>query len=169
MLGMTVVLFLFWTVLSGKFDAFHLSLGAASAAAVAYTGRRLAGVHPAVKDLHAATWRGWPGYAFWLLKEIVLSAWDVAKIVLTPGLPISPRLVKFHCDLGHTVAHLALTNSITLTPGTVTVHCDARGEYVVHAITREAQEALLPPSGEDGEMIARVRGLFAAQNNGGPA
>jgi multicomponent Na+:H+ antiporter subunit E len=162
-IGLSIVLFAFWVVLSGKIDAFHLGLGAASAIAVAYTGRRLASVEPAVKDLHAKTWRRWPGYALWLLKEIVVSAWGVAKIVLTPGLPIAPRLVKFRCDLDHTVAHLTLANSITLTPGTVTLDCDAKEDYVVHAITKEAGDSLVPQEGE-GEMQRRVRELFAEQN-----
>lgn len=165
MIGFAAVLFLFWTVLSGKFDAFHLTLGACSALWVAYTGRRLAGLEPAVNDLHANTWRRWPGYAAWLLKEIIVSAWDVAKIVMTPRLPIAPRLVKFRCDLDHTVAHLTLTNSITLTPGTVTLDCDAKEEYVIHAITKEAGDALVPERGE-GEMQARVRRLFERRKGG---
>ena len=162
MIGLFLVLFSFWIILSGKFDLFHLTLGAGSALWVAYIGRKLANIEPAVKDLHAHTWRRWPGYATWLSKEIVVSAWDVAKIVLTPGLPIAPRLVKFRCDLDHTVAHLTLANSITLTPGTITIECDAKEDYVIHAITKEAGDALLPEKGE-GEMQQRVRALFAQQ------
>ncbi len=162
MIGLTLILFAFWTVLSGKFDAFHLTLGAGSALWVAYTTRKLLSIEPAIKDLHVKTWRRWPNYTVWLLKEIVVSAWDVAKVVMTPGLPISPRLVKFHFDLDHTVAHLTLTNSITLTPGTVTIDFDSGGDYVVHAITKEAAEALVPETG-DGEMQKRVRHLYSRQ------
>lgn len=162
MISATLVLFIFWIILSGKFDYFHLGLGFASALCVAYTGRRLANVEPPIRDLHSLTWQRWPAFALWLGKEIVVSAWGVAKIVLTPGLPISPRLIKFHCDLDHTVAHLTLTNAITLTPGTITVDCDAKEEYVVHAITKEAGDALTPETGE-GEMQQRVRRVFERQ------
>jgi len=87
--------------------------------------------------------------------------------VLTPGLPISPRLVRFRCGLDHTVAHLTLANSITLTPGTVTLDCDAAGDYVIHAISKEAGDALTPAKGE-GQMQRRVRALFDT-GSGGPS
>ncbi|PJA16263.1 MAG: hypothetical protein CO113_02695 [Elusimicrobia bacterium CG_4_9_14_3_um_filter_62_55] len=167
MIFLACVLFAFWIMLSGKIDAFHLTLGALSAAAVACAGRRLSELEPSITGLHARTWRRWPGYLVWLIKEIVLSAWDVAKIVLTPGLPISPRLVRFRCGLDHTVAHLTLANSITLTPGTVTLDCDAAGDYVIHAISKEAGDALTPAKGE-GQMQRRVRALFDT-GSGGPS
>ena len=155
---MSVVLFLFWIVLSGKFDAFHLTVGALSAAGIAAATARLGRLTPRVSGHHAHTWDHWPFFLPWLAWQIVLSAVQVAKIVLHPDLPISPRVVKFRCRLPNNVAHLTLANSITLTPGTVTVdlHDD---EYTIHAMTQKAGDNLIPKRGE-GEMQRHVRNLF---------
>jgi len=158
MVSMIVVLFVFWVVLSGKFDLFHLSLGILSSVGVAYWTRRLEALPPKVSGLRAYTWRGWFTYLPWLLWQIVDSAWQVAKVVLDPRMPIDPGFIRFKCDLPHAVAHLTLANSITLTPGTVTVDL-VDDEYLVHALTKPAGEALTPAKGE-GEMQLRVRKLF---------
>lgn len=151
-------LFLFWYVLSGKTDAFHLGLGAASAAAVARLLRPLWSVEP---PLRAISWRSagrWPLYVAWLFGQIVLSSLQVARVVLHPRLPISPRLVRFRRRLSHPAARLTLANSITLTPGTVTV--DQHGDdYIVHALTEESAGDLAR-EGFEGEMPRRVARLF---------
>lgn len=156
---LALALLAFWAVLSGFFDPFHLSLGALSVAGVLWSVRRLGDLEPAVRGLHAGTWLRWPAYIPWLLWQIVLSAWDVAKIVLSPRLPIEPHIVRFRCRMPHNVAHLTLANSITLTPGTVTLNLDD-DEYVIHALTQPAGASLIPPKGE-GEMQARVRRIFS--------
>ncbi|MEE8424943.1 MAG: Na+/H+ antiporter subunit E [Elusimicrobiota bacterium] len=156
---MTVVLFAFWIVLSGKFDPFHLSLGILSALGVAFATRNLGRLAPRIRGGHSGTWLHWPLYLPWLAWQVVLSAVQVTAIVLHPRLPISPRLIKFRCKLPNTVAHLTLANSITLTPGTVTI--DLHGDsYTIHALTREAAESLVPKQGE-GEMQKRVQELFS--------
>ncbi|MFH1723589.1 MAG: Na+/H+ antiporter subunit E [Elusimicrobiota bacterium] len=161
MLILALVLFAFWVVLSGKLDAFHLCLGALSAASVAFATRRLGRLRPPIEPFYVRTWTRWPVYLSWLVWQIVLSAVQVAAIVLHPKMPIDPRLVRFTCRLPNTVAHLTLTNSITLTPGTVTL--DQEGDaYTVHALTPAAGESLKPKEGE-GEMPRRVARLFAAR------
>jgi len=46
---------------------------------------------------------------------------NVAKIVLTPSLPINTGIVEFETKLESDFAKLVLANSITLTPGTFTI------------------------------------------------
>lgn len=160
---LSVLLFLFWIALSGKFDPFHLSLGVISAVGVAAATKRLGLLAPAVSGLHARTWTGWFRYLPWLLWQIIDSAIQVARVVLSPKMPLDPEIIKFKCDLPHSVAHLTLANSITLTPGTVTLNV-VDGEYTVHALTHPAAESLTPPEGE-GEMQGNVAELFKSWGN----
>jgi len=160
MISLSIVLFGFWVILSGKFDAFHLTLGILSSAGVAMATRSLWHLPPKTAGLHARTWQGWLTYVPWLLKEIFWSAVDVVKVVADPALPIDPKLIHFETKLPHTIAHLTLANSITLTPGTVTINVEDE-TYTIHALTQPAAAALTPEKGE-GEMQARVRRLFNA-------
>ncbi|MFC1679794.1 Na+/H+ antiporter subunit E [Elusimicrobiota bacterium] len=158
MVQLSILLFVFWLVLSGKFDAFHMTLGALSAVGVAWSTHRLGLLAEPVAGLHAGTWTRWPFYLPWLIWQIFDSALQVAYVVLHPKMPINPRLIRFKCDLPNVVAHLTLANSITLTPGTVTLNVEG-DEYTVHALTPAAGDALTPPKGE-GEMQRRVATLF---------
>lgn len=56
---------------------------------------------------------------------------QVAKIVISPKLPVNPGIVKFKSILKSDFAKMVLANSITLTPGTLTV--DLIGdEFYIH-------------------------------------
>lgn len=151
-------LFAFWTVLSGKFDAFHLGVGAAASVGIAAAVRSLFRLEPALTSIGPRAWLRWPGYLLWLAKEVVSSTAQVVRVVLDPRLPISPRIVRVRCSLPHPTAKLTLANSITMTPGTVTL--DVEGdEFVVHALTEEAARGVLR-EGETAEMPRRVAALF---------
>ena len=67
-------------------------------------------------------------YVFVFCIELVKSAIDVARRVLSPSLPINPGIVKVRTKLKSKLGRIVLTNSITLTPGTMTV--EAKGEYL---------------------------------------
>jgi multicomponent Na+:H+ antiporter subunit E len=55
------------------------------------------------------------------LFELIKSNLDVARIVLSPSLPINPGIVEVKTVLKSKMARVLLSNSITLTPGTITV------------------------------------------------
>jgi multicomponent Na+:H+ antiporter subunit E len=159
-----VALFVFWMIVSGKFDAFHLLVGAGSALGITLGTYRLLLLPPAIGpgSVHPAAvvpWRRLLGYVPWLCWQIVLASVQVASVVLHPKMPISPRLVRFHTPLPHTLARLTLATSITLTPGTVTldVQDDA---FLVHALTGSSADALCPPGG-NGAMQQRVAALYS--------
>jgi multicomponent Na+:H+ antiporter subunit E len=143
------VLFVFWLLLSGYFSAFLIGMGLLCALAVALFARRMDVVDHEGHPVHLAP-RALLGYWPWLLKEIVKSGWEVSGLILHPRLPISPTLVRVQAtqktDLGRTV----FANSITLTPGTLSVDV-ARGEILVHALTREGAASLA-----EGAMDRRV-------------
>lgn len=52
----------------------------------------------------------------------------MARLVLSPGLPIDPAIVRVRTRLTDPVGKLPLANAITLTPGTLSVEIE--GEWL---------------------------------------
>jgi len=143
-----VVLYAFWLLLSGFFETFLMTVGAASALGVVWLSRRMDVVdregHPIHLGPRAMLY--WP----WLLMAIVKSAWSVCLVILHPRLPISPTLVRLRPTQRTDLGRVLLANSITLTPGTVTIEAGTE-EFLVHALTEAGAEDLLT-----GDMDRRV-------------
>ncbi len=144
----------FWLLLSGYFTSILLlSLGAVSVVVTVYLTLRMDrhdGERVALR-IDLAIVRYW----IWLLLEIVKSNVDVAKIILSPKMSLSPRMVRVKATQTTDVGLVIYANSITLTPGTVTV--DILGdEFLVHAITQEAADGVT-----HGDMGDRVSALGA--------
>jgi len=163
-LPLTLTLFALWVVLSGKFDLFHLALGAGSALSISLGTFRLLMLAPVIAQESVHPFRAIPWvrlllYVLWLSWQIVLSSLQVAFVVLHPRLPISPRLVRFRTDLPHTLAKLTLATSITLTPGTVTLDVDG-DEFLIHALTEQSANGVAPHAQGD-TMQQRVAALYA--------
>lgn len=139
----------FWLFLSGHYTPFYVALGTLAAAAVAWVNRddeALSGLVRSVPRLAV--------YVPWLLKEIAVANLQVLRIILHPGLPIDPVILRFRPGLSGDLAVTLLGNSITLTPGTVTLEVEG-GEFVVHALTTRAATDLV-----EGPMVARVKAVF---------
>ncbi len=160
---MALVLFIFWIVLSGKLDLFHLGAGALAAAGVAYMTCYLYAMNPPVGPIgrhpfFAVPWLRLVLYLPWLTWQIIVASVQVAVVVLNPSMKIAPTLFRFRHELPHNLARAMLANSITLTPGTVTI--DVHGdEFLVHALNQQSAEAL--QTSQPGDMKARVSALFA--------
>jgi multicomponent Na+:H+ antiporter subunit E len=74
-------------------------------------------------------------YVFRFAKELTLANYQVAKLVLSPSLPIRPGFVSIPLDARTDFEITSFANSITLTPGTISVHIpDDRHAIVIHAI-----------------------------------
>ncbi len=144
-----LVLFAFWLLLSGFFTAFLMVAGAVTALAVVLFSRRMDIVDHEGHPVHLAP-RALLVYWPWLIKEIIKSGWQVSTIILQPGLPVSPTLVRIRTTQRTDVGRTTLANSITLTPGTISVEVD-RDEILVHALTRAGARELAT-----GEMDRRV-------------
>ena len=95
-------------------------------------------------------------YFLWLIKEVVKSAIDVSKIILSPNMKIDPIVVWFKADYDNPAARAILANSITLTPGTVTIDIYDSGVFSVHALNRKFADGLL--SGDMQKRIAKLYG-----------
>lgn len=80
-------------------------------------------------------------YMAWLVWNMAKANIEVARIILDPKLPIDPQFLVFRTTLQRDFARVVVANSITLTPGTITVDL-SRGEYLVHAISRESAGAV---------------------------
>ncbi|HXV19572.1 MAG TPA: Na+/H+ antiporter subunit E [Desulfuromonadales bacterium] len=145
-----LVMLVFWVVMSGMFDAFHLSLGVLSCLLVAHFSHDLL-----FKEGEARTWtRDLVGillYLPYLFKEIVLANLHVAYVVLHPRMLdlIDPSLIRFKTTLKRPISKVTFAQSITLTPATITVSIDD-DEFTVYALTRSSAESL------PGEMEQRV-------------
>lgn len=151
--GTALILFAFWVLLSGKFDPFHLTLGAICSTIAGYLFHDLLFVNVRVGDIRTVAWR-FVKYIPWLLEQIVLANIHVASLVLRPKMPISPQIMTFKTKLETDISSVTLANSITLTPGTITV--DIReGVFYVHALSRKVADDL-----NAGEMEDRVAHIF---------
>jgi multicomponent Na+:H+ antiporter subunit E len=85
-----------------------------------------------------------------LLLEIAKANLHVARVILTPSLPIQPRVIRIRATQRSELGNTIFANSITLTPGTVAL--DVRGgSILVHALTDQAAAGLV-----DGVMDSRV-------------
>jgi len=131
-LGLGAVLYGFWLILSGHFEPLLMGFGIGSSALVVYLALRMDVVdHEGLPiDLGVRFWL----YVPWLMKEIFVSNVRVARIILTPSLPIDPILVKYHASQKTDLGRAIYANSITLTPGTITTWVD-QDTLDVHSLT----------------------------------
>ena len=151
LLLLVVLLALAWMFWSGLFKPLLIGFGVFSCLLAAYLAARMDyfdnetfAIHVGLRLLKYWVWLSW---------EIVKSSVDVARIVLHPRLPISPRVVDIKPTAKRPVFQVILANSITLTPGTLSL--DVYGGVIkVHALTEQGAADLIA-----GEMDRRVAGL----------
>ncbi|KAA0003500.1 MAG: Na+/H+ antiporter subunit E [Thermoplasmata archaeon] len=79
-------------------------------------------------------------FFFVFLKEMVKANLHMAKIVLSPKLPVKPGIVEIETKLKLPSAKLFLGNAITLTPGTMTIDYSNDKAYI-HWVYVESVEA----------------------------
>lgn len=148
----TTAFFVIWLFVSGQIQLYYVVLGLCCSAAVAWVD-----IRRSAAPRHVFPWARFAWYLPWLAWRVVLSAWHVTRLILSPTLPIDPQLIRYSTRLRDHAALTLLGNSITLTPGTVTVEITPR-ELVVHAIDGPSTTDLTSLSLED-----RVAWVFAAR------
>lgn len=138
-----------WLVWSGLYKGLLLGLGVASVALTLWLSVRM-GLHRKAVfalDLIPNMLTFWA----WLLKEIVKSNFVVARVILSPSLPVSPTLLRVEPHLEGQVGLATMANCITLTPSTVTV--DAyEGVLTVHCLTKRSAADM-----RESDMASRIR------------
>jgi len=151
MLALLVPLVAAWLLWSGIYKPLLLWLGVFSCLLTIYIKHRMD--YFATDAFALRFGRRLFAYWLWLAKEVVKSSLDVARIVLSPSLPISPEIVRINASSDQPLDQAILANSITLTPGTLALDVH-EGEITVHALTKAGADEL-----KKGEMDRRVAAL----------
>ena len=157
-IGLSAILYVFWILLSGKFEAKFLVMGAAFALVTAY----ICGSFLIVKNVHTGReffllkfrYGKALRYFFWLLWQIVLASLDITRATLN-RVETVPAIVFFKMDFENPMASAVLANSIILTPGTITLDVSEEGIFEVHALTKSAADGLF-----EGTMQRKVAEIF---------
>lgn len=161
-----IVLNTFWLLMSGKWDLFHIAIGLVASGIVTWATIPILTVYGNQSGktyyMFDLPWFKLTRYWIWLLGQIVVANFQVAKIVLDPRLPIKPQVVRIKRKFDNPVAQTTLANSIIITPGTLTIDV-IDGEYTVHTLTYESAVNL--QSSGDNCVFTRVGKVFS-DNNG---
>lgn len=153
--GKTVLLYLFWLLLSWDFDLQHLIVGAIVALLITSLSKNFLLTAEERPLLKLTNFYYFILFFFVLIWEMIKANLKVAYIVLHPKLPISPGTVQFRTKLKTDLAKVALANSITLTPGTLTV--DIEGDLLtVHGLTQGDLESVQENSIE--KILLKIEG-----------
>lgn len=173
-MALIVLLSVFWLILSGRFTApFFIFMAVSVATVVLMNPERPFGARAPGIPRGGANWiRGSAAlarYALWLFVSILKANVDVARRILSPSMPIRPRLMRFDTKIQSEVGQVMVANTITLTPGTVTLdlqdgtfwvhalHPDTAGD-VVHA---NLQNMVAPVFGEPRETPPEVQWAYS--------
>lgn len=135
MVAFFVILLTFWLITSGSFSFQHIFIGGLISLSVSAVYTRMFKKYQ-ISGIKISKPYILLNYLFHLVIDIVRANINVAKIVLSPRMPISPGMVKYRTKVKSDVGKVMLATSITLTPGTLTV--DVEGdEFLVHVLTEE--------------------------------
>ena len=99
-------------------------------------------------------------FFFVFLKEMVKANLHMAKIVLSPKLPVKPGIVEIETKLKLPSAKLFLGNAITLTPGTMTIDYSNDKAYI-HWVYVESVEAKKAGEIIKGRFEKLLKGVFS--------
>lgn len=135
---MFTTLLAFWLLLNGSLAADVWLVGGVAALVITLLFRRGLSVAAQFR-FNARALLTVPAYGLYFLKALVQSNLRLARIVLSPALPINPGIVKVRTRLKSPMGRLLLANSITLTPGTLTVEMEDEWLYV-HWVTVESED-----------------------------
>lgn len=149
-------LFVFWLILSEKYDAFHIIYGIITVIAVMLINKKLFEYKffPNSKSDKKLNFISFLLYIPWLFVQIIISSIQVAKVVVLPSKKPHTSLLKFKVNLPNETAKVFLGNSITLTPGTLTISIEGN-EFIVHALTDASAQGII-----DQSLPKKVAGLF---------
>lgn len=126
----SLVLALVWLLLSGSITVVNFMLGAILGYLALYLIREQVAVGGGIRPTGKVF-----GLALLFVKELVLSAWRVAVMVLSPRMELKPGIFAYPLTVERDFEIVLLANLITLTPGTLSVDISAdRRTLYIHAI-----------------------------------
>lgn len=83
----------------------------------------------------------WFWFILVLIKEVIVSNFQVAQIVLSRTMPINPHVVDYESRLRNDFLLTVYANVITLTPGTMTVDID-ENRMKIHCLSESYASGL---------------------------
>jgi len=135
-----VLLFVFWLLLSQRFEPLYVISGIICSLIVALLTRSLLFKESLTRSAPKKALL-FIAYCFYLLYQIVMANIDVVYRVWHPKMPIDPGFIKYESSLVTDGGKTALANSITMTPGTITL--DIVGEeYTIHELLPKAASSI---------------------------
>lgn len=132
---------LFWLILAQIFNIERIAAGILVCATVVIFNKDLLSIDKKNNSLSITNIKYSILYVAVLIKEIFLSNFHVAKVVLSPKLNISTSIVTINTKLKSDFNKTILANSITLTPGTLTLDMK-EDKLVIHCLDKETAEGL---------------------------
>jgi multicomponent Na+:H+ antiporter subunit E len=147
-LSLLALLYGVWLILSGHYTPLLLTLGVVSSGLIVWVAGRMRILDDEGVPLGMAL--RFLAYLPWLVLETIRSNIAVARVILSPSLPISPWLYRFTGRPKTDLGRFLYGNSITFTPGTTTCGIED-GEFTVYALTRDFVDI-----SEENEMVRRV-------------
>jgi multicomponent Na+:H+ antiporter subunit E len=124
MIGKSILLLAVWIGLTNSLDIQELGVGAAVSLGIAYFFAGEERFHLGSILLKYIR------FAPTFIKALIQSNIEVARIVLSPSLPVNPGIVKLKTTLKNDYDKLLLANAITLTPGTITLDMEDDHLYI---------------------------------------
>lgn len=125
-----VLLGLIWVLVTGTFTLPNVLLGLGLGALALYLMRETAGALG-----YFSRGRRMLSLAVLFVKELLLSGWRVAVLVLQPTMPLKPGILAYPLRVDRDFEITLLANLITLTPGTLSVDVsEDRKTLFVHAL-----------------------------------
>jgi multicomponent Na+:H+ antiporter subunit E len=132
---------LFWTILAQNFNFERILVGTLVCIVIFAFNKDLLNVRKNNNNLSISNLKYSLLYITVLIKEIFISNFHVAKIVLSPKLKISTSIVTINTKLKNDINRTILANSITLTPGTLTLDM-IDDKLVIHCLDMKAAKNL---------------------------
>jgi len=133
---LTVLLLIFWFILSFEIDLFIAIIGFVVSVMIVFFNYDLLFHHMEISKITIRTvWRFFI-LIFILIYNIIKSNIQVARIVLSKKMPIDPGFVTIDQKLKRDLNQALYANAITLTPGTLTVDMD-KNKIVVHGLLKQ--------------------------------
>ena len=125
-----ILMALSWGAVTGSFSVVNLTFGFVLSTGALYLIREQVGTRTYFSRSTKAI-----GLALLFIRELVLSAWRVAIIVIRPEIKLEPGIIAYPLTVEKDFQITMLANLITLTPGTLSVDVsDDRKTLYVHCI-----------------------------------
>lgn len=157
LLLLTVLLAMTWAFVTGSFTALNLLFGAVLGFAALYLLRDFVARPRALRQLRRIF-----SLSGLFIRELLVSAFRVAVVVLTPDLRrvLRPAIIAYPLTVKSDAEITLLANLITLTPGTLSIDvAEDRSVLYIHVLALSTREALIADIA--GGFEAKVREVFA--------